>query len=324
LKRRGFLRLVFSGTALVAPPFGAAQQVTKTVRIAALGNEDTPPWQAFRQALRDLGYIEGANVAIDWRWSGGFTERLPVLAAELVALNPDVIVASSTQAVRAAMQATSTIPIVMTVSAFPDKLGLVESLARPGGNVTGLSNFGPQLMAKRIELLKEIAPTLSQLAVLWNPASPVEPLAQHELRTAAAAAGVTILPFETRNPDAVKAALADVAASPADGLYAVGNPINFKGRQLIADFALDRHLPSIYDERLFVEAGGLISYAPSFTDLFRRAATYVAKILKGAKPADLPVEQPAKFELAINLKTARRLDLTVPPALLLRADQVVN
>lgn len=321
-KRRSLRRLVSLGAALIAAPIAVAQQATKTVRISVLGNEDTPPWQGFRQGLQELGYVEGRNVAIEWRWSEGVTDRLPALPAELVGLYPDVIVVSSTQAARAVMQATRTIPIVMAVSAYPDKIGLVDSLARPGGNVTGLSNVGPELMAKKLELLREVAPKLSHLAVLWNPASPVEALAMRELLDAAAVAGVTILPFEARNPDAVKAAVAAIAASPANGLYALGNPVNFKNRQLITDFALSQRLPSIYDERLFVEAGGLISYAPSFFDMFRRAAIYVDKILKGARPADLPVEQPVRLELAINLRTARTLELTVPPALRVRADRI--
>lgn len=234
------------------------------------------------------------------------------------------LVASGTPAVRAAKQATSTIPIVMAVSSYPDKIGLVESLARPGGNVTGLSNVGPELMGKRLELLKEIAPRVSRVAVLWNPASPVEPLGFRETLAAAAVAGVEIQSIEVRTPDDYPAAFATVTASRADALHAFGNPVNIKNRQLIADFALKSRLPGMYEERLFVESGGLLSYAPSFTDLFRRAATYVDKILKGAKPADLPVEQPTKFELVINLKTAKALGLTIPQTVLLRADELIQ
>jgi putative ABC transport system substrate-binding protein len=274
--------------------------------------------------MRDLGYVDNRNVTMEWRWSGGKTDRLPALAIELVQAKVDVIVVSSTQATRAAKQATSTIPIVMAVSAYPDKLGLVESLARPGGNVTGLSNLGPELLGKSFELLKEIAPKASHLAVLWNPASPVEALVFKEVLAAAPAFGLEIQSIEMRTPEDSAEAFATVTASRADALFALGNPVNFKNRQLIVDFALKTRLPSLYQERLFVESGGLVSYAPRFSDLFRRAATYVDKILKGAKPADLPVEQPTKFELVVNLKTAEALALTIPQSVLLRADEVIQ
>jgi putative ABC transport system substrate-binding protein len=212
----------------------------------------------------------------------------------------------------------------MTTSSYPDKIGLVDSLSRPGGNVTGLSNIGPELSGKKLELLKEIAPKASRVAVLFNPASEVEPLTVRELSGAAPAVGIEIQAVEVRSPDDFPAAFAALSSSRVHALLAIGNPINFRGRQLIADFALKNRLPSIYDERLFVDAGGLMSYAPSFTDSFRRAATYVDKILRGAKPADLPVEQPTKLELVINLKTAKALGLTIPPSLLQRADQVVE
>jgi putative ABC transport system substrate-binding protein len=259
---------------------------------------------------------------MEWRWSEGKTDRLPALAIELVQLKVDIIVASSTQAVRAAKQATSTIPIVMAVSSYPDKIGLVESLARPGGNVTGLSNVAPELMGKRFQLLKEIAPQVSRVAVLWNPASPVEPFGFREALAAAPLAGVEIQSIEVRTPDDYATAFATVNASRAEALHAFGNPVNFKNRQLIADFAVKSRLPSSYEARLFVESGGLFSYAPSFTDLYRRTATYVDKILKGAKPADLPVEQPTKFELVINRTTAKALGLTIPQSLLLQAEEV--
>ncbi len=323
MKRRTFLALV-PGSLLAAPLAAEAQTAGKIHRIGVLGNENNPPWEGFRRGLRDLGYVDGRNLSIEWRWSEGKPDRFPGLATEVVALKPDVIVASGTQATRAAKRATSTIPIVMTTSSYPDKIGLVDSLSRPGGNVTGLSNVGPELSGKKLELPKEIAPKASRVAVLFNPASEVEPLAVRELSAAALAVGVEIQSVEVRSPDDFSAAFAALAPSRVHALLALGNPINFRGRQLIADFALKNRLPSIYDERLFVEAGGLMSYAPSFTDSFRRAATYVDKILKGAKPANLPVEQPTKFELVINLKTATALGLTIPPSLLGRADQVIE
>jgi putative tryptophan/tyrosine transport system substrate-binding protein len=323
IDRRTFIGMLAGG--LLASPFTTfAQQPTKLPRIGVLGNEDAPPWEGFRRGLRDLGYIDGRNVTMEWRWSEGRTDRLPALAIELVQLKVDIIVASGTQAVRSAKHATSTIPIVMAVSAYPDKIGLVESLARPGGNVTGLSNLGPELMGKSFQLLKEIAPKVSRVAVLWNPASPVEQLGFKEILAAAPGAGVEIQSIEVRTPDDYAAAFATVTASRADALFAFGNPVNFKNRQAIADFALKSRLPSLYQERLFVESGGLVSYAPSFIDLFRRAATYVDKILKGAKPADLPVEQPIKFELVINVKTAKALGIFIPQSLVLRADEMIQ
>jgi ABC-type uncharacterized transport system substrate-binding protein len=323
MDRRAFLTGVTGGL-LVGPVVAEGQPAGKVWRVGILGNENSAPWEAFRRGLRDLGYVGGRNLTMESRWSEGRTERLPALAIELVQLRVDVIVASGTQAVRAAKQATSAIPIVMAVSAHPDKIGLVESLARPGGNVTGLDNVGPDLKGKQLQLLKEVAPKVSRVAVLWNPANLVETFGFKEMVAAAVVIGVEIQSIDVRTPDDYLAAFATVTASRADALYAFGNPINFKNRQLIADFALKSRLPSIFEERLFVESGGLMSYAPSFTDLFRRAATYVDKILKGAKPADLPVEQPTKFELVINLKTAKALGLSIPPSLLQRADQVIE
>jgi putative ABC transport system substrate-binding protein len=322
IDRRTFIGTLAGG--VLASPFTTLAQPAKLPRIGVLGNENNPPWEGFRRGLRELGYIDGRNVAIEWRWSEGRTDRFPALAAELVQAKVDVIVVSGTQAARAAKQATSTIPIVMTVSSYPDKIGLVESLARPGGNLTGLSNLGPELMGKHFELLKEISPKISRLAVLWNPASPVETLVFKEMLAAAPAFGLEIHSIEVRAPEGAAAAFASVSASRADALFAFGNPINFKTRELIADFALKNRLPSLYQESLFVESGGLMSYAPSFADLFARAATYVDRILKGAKPADLPVEQPTKFELTINLKTAEAIGITVAQSLLVRADKLIR
>ncbi len=324
MRRRTFIALLVGGAAAAWPLAGETQPTEKIHRIGFLGSVPTPPWEAFRQSLRELGYIEGRNVVLEPRWSEAITDRFPALAIELARLKVDIIVASGTQAVRAAMQATDTIPIVMAVSAHPEKIGLVRSLARPGGNVTGMSNIAPELGAKRLELLKEITPTVSRVAVLFNPASPVEPLGLREILAVAPAAGVTIQPAEVRNPDEFPTAFAAVVSGRADALLVFGNPLNFANRQLIVDFAARSRLPGIYEERLFVQMGGLMSYAPSFIDLFRRAATLVDKILKGAKPADLPVEQPTKFELVINLKTAKALGIEIPQSILLRADEVIE
>jgi putative tryptophan/tyrosine transport system substrate-binding protein len=301
-----------------------AQLATKVHRIGALGNNESPTWDGFRKGLRELGYIEGQNLAIVYRWSDGFTERLPSLAIDLVGQRVDVIVASGTQATRAAMQATSSTPIVMATGVYPDKLGFVASLARPGGNVTGLTNVGPELNAKMLELFMELAPRVSRLAVIHNPSSPVEALVLPELKAAAQAAGVEVLPVEVRTPDEFAAALSALLGRGPNALLALGNPANFRNRQLIADFALERRLPSVFQERMFVQAGGLLSYAPSYPEMFRRAATYVDKILKGAKPADLPVEKPTRYELVINRRTAQALGLTIPPSLSLRADEIIE
>jgi putative ABC transport system substrate-binding protein len=212
----------------------------------------------------------------------------------------------------------------MAISAYPDRIGLVESLAHPGGNVTGMSNVAPELAGKRLELLKSIAPNVRRVAALWNPAIAVEPHAMREMQAGAAAVGVQVLPIAVASRDDYAAAFAAVVASRADALTAFGNPLNFKNQQLITDFALKNRLPSSYDQKAFVEAGGLFSYAPSFIDLFGRAAGFVDKILKGAKPGDLPIQQPTTFEFTINAKTAKALGLTIPNSLMMRADRVIE
>jgi len=319
--RRTFIGTLAGGI-LVSPFASFAQQPTKVPRIGVIGGQDSPAWDGFRQGLRELGYVDGRNVTMVWRWWEGKGERLPSLALELVQLKVDIIVASGTQATRAAKEATSTIPIVMAVSAYPDKIGLVESLARPGGNVTGLSNVSPDLFGKRLQLLKEFAPKVSRVAVLWFPESPAEAFAFRDIQGAFSAAGLEIQSIEMRTSDNYDAAFATATGSRADALYINAHPLHSKNRQLIADFALKSRLPSMYEERLFVVAGGLLSYAPSFIELFRRAATYVDKILKGAKPGDLPIEQPTTFELVINEKTAKVLGLTIPRSLGMQAELI--
>jgi putative tryptophan/tyrosine transport system substrate-binding protein len=310
--------------AAAVPAAAEAPQSGRVYRLAVLGHQNTPLWDGFRQGLRNAGYVEGRNVTIQWRWSEGFPDRLPGLARELVALSPDVIVASGTQAIIAAKSATTTIPIVMTVITHPQELGLVQSLSRPGGNITGLSVYPVLFTAKRLELLKEIVPKASVVAFLWNSTSPGERLQIRDMAQAADAAGVTVRLIDATSPDQLPGALAAVAASRADALIVVGNPMNFGGRQLIADFARRNRIPTMCTERLFVQAGCLVSYAPSFIDMFRQAAGYVDRILKGAKPGDLPVEQPARFEVAINAGTARALGVTMPESVIMRADLVVE
>jgi putative ABC transport system substrate-binding protein len=321
IDRRTFIRTLAGG--LLVSPFAAfAQQPTKVPRIGVIGGQDAPAWEGLRQGLRELGYVDGRNVTIDWRWSGGNAERLPTLATELVQLKVDIIVVAGTQATRAAKQATSTIPIVMATSANSERIGLVESLARPGGNITGLSNVAPELFGKRLQYLKEIAPKVSRVAVLWFPESAAETVGFQDLLAVAAVVGLKIQSIEMRTSDDYVAAFAAVTGSRADALYVNANPLHAKNRQLIADFALKSRLPSVYEERLFVVAGGLLSYAPSYIELFRRAATYVDKILKGAKPADLPIEQPTTFELVINPRTAKDLGLTIPQSLGMQAELI--
>ena len=324
IDRRRFIGTLAGG--LLASPFTTiAQQPAKLPKVGYLGVvENSPVLEGFRQGMRELGYVDGRNVTMEWRWSEGRTDRLPALALELVQLNVDIIVVSSTQAARAAKQGTSKTPIVMANSAYPDKIGLVESLARPGGNITGLSNVAPDLMGKRFQLLKEVAPKVSHVAVLWNSSSPVEPFGFGDTLAAAAANGVEVISINVRTPEDYPAAFTTVTASRSDALLPFGNPVNFKHQQLIMDFALKNRLPSVSEDRSYVESGGLLSYAPSYFELLRRAATYVDRILKGAKPADLPVEQPTKFELVINLKTAKALGLAIPQSLLLRADEVIQ
>jgi putative tryptophan/tyrosine transport system substrate-binding protein len=313
-----------AGCLLAGPRLNAAQPAARRARIGVLANEDTPPWQGFRQGLRELGYIDGGNATVEWRWSDGRPERLAALAIELAGLEVEVIVASGTQAVRAAKQATVTIPVVMAVSQYPDRIGLVASLARPGGNVTGMTSMAPEVAGKRLQLLNGVAPGAQRIAAVFNPDSQVELLWLREAQSAAAALRVQVQPIEARTPDDFKAAFAAIAAHRSQALLVAANPVSFKGRQQIAEFALARKMPSLFEERTFVAAGGLLSYGPNFADLFRRAAGYVDRILKGAKPADLPVEQPTQFELVVNMKTARAISVTIPQSLLLRADEVIE
>ena len=285
--RRAFISGIGSG--LLASPFTTfAQQPAKIYRIGVLANTEGPTWDGLRRGLRELGYVEGRNIAMEWRWAEGRAERFADFAIELAQSKVDLIVTSSNQAALAAKKATSSIPIVMALGANQVKLGLIESLARPGGNITGLSNVAPDLLGKRLELLKEIAPKVARVAVLLNPANPIEPLVFREMLTAAAVVGVEVQSVEVLTPDDYPAAFAAVTSSRANALFVYANPVNYKHRQLITDFALASRLPGVYEERIFIEAGGLLSYAPSFPDMGRRAATYIDKILKGARPGDLP------------------------------------
>jgi ABC-type uncharacterized transport system substrate-binding protein len=281
--------------------------------------------EAFRQGLRDLGYVEGQNIAIESRWAAGNYDRYPALAADLVRLKVDVIVAQGGAATQAAQQATRTIPIVMSLVLDPVRSGLVPSLARPGGNVTGTSFMGPDMVGKQLQLLKEVVPKVSRVALLRNPANPASAHWLREAEAAARALGVRLQALEARNPQEIDSAFAAMTREHAGALLIFPDPIFGNQRRQIAELAAKRRLPAIHGGTPeYAEAGGLMVYSPNILDLKRRAATYVDKILKGAKPADLPVEQPTKFELVINLRTAKAIGLTIPPSLLQRADQIID
>ena len=297
-----------------------AQQPKKVARIGFLSPvsaSDTALWhQAFRQGLRDLGWVEGKNISIEYRYAEGRSDRLPDLAADLVRLKLDIIVVSSGTDALAAKNATRTIPIVMASAGDPVAIGLVESLARPGGNITGLSQIAPELAGKRLELLKEIVPKLSRVAVLWNPQGQTSTVGWKEIQLPARELGVKLHSLEVRSSNDFDKAFEGATKAGAGALVIMPDPLFVTNLKRIADFAATSRLPSIFHLTEFVDSGGLVAYGPDRSDMFRRAATYVDKILKGAKPADLPVEQPMKFELVFNLKTAKAIGLTIPPNVL--------
>jgi putative ABC transport system substrate-binding protein len=323
--RRAF---VSSALALLAAPHVAeAQQAGKVPRIGVLltlytAGEDAP--QQFRLGLRDLGYIEGQNIAIEWRSAEGKYERLPALVAELVQLKVDVIVADVTRATQAARQATSTIPIVIMVAADPVGNALVSSLAHPGGNITGLSILLSDISAKRLQLFREAVPSIGHVAVLWNPASPYHKTLLKEVDAAAPSLRLRLLPIAVQGPGEFEGAFSSMAKAHVNALLVADDPMFLTSRTRLIELATKSRLPTMFAHSDFVPAGGLMSYGPNLSERFRVAATYVDKILKGAKPADLPVDQAVKLEFLINLKTAKALGLTIPPSLLLRADQVIE
>jgi putative ABC transport system substrate-binding protein len=293
--------------------------------LSPFSRADTEQWhQAFRQGLRNLGWVEGTNVRLEYRFADGQQERLPGLVAELIALRVDVIVVTVTTDAVPAAKATKTIPIVMASTGDPVGTGLIASLARPGGNVTGLTQVATDLSAKRLELLKEIAPGHSRVAVLWDPLDPVARLSWQEIQAPARQLGMELDSLEVRSGDLFEAAFARAVSANDSAVMLMPAAKGVVHRKQISDLALANRLPSIFFLREFVQSGGLMSYGPDRSDLFRRAAAYVDKILKGASPSDLPVEQPTKFELVINLKTAKALGLVVPPTLITRADELIE
>jgi putative ABC transport system substrate-binding protein len=329
MDRRAFM-VSITGSLLAAPLAAEAQEAAKVARIGYLSTNlaaNPHTHEAFRQGLRDLGYVEGRNVVIEYRDAEGTFERLPALAAELVALKVDVIVAGGNRLARAAKQATRTLPIVFAAVSDLVGSGLVTSLARPGSNVTGASILSPELVGKRLELLTQAVPGVNRVAVLWLPGALGERTEKdmlNEADVAARALGVQLQFVEARGLADLDRAFSDMTRARAGALTVLPSLMFLREHRRLVDLAAKHRLPAVYTVKEYVDAGGLMAYAPNLADVFRLAATYVDRILKGAKPGDLPVEQPTKFELVINLKTAKALGLTIPPSLLQRADQVIE
>jgi len=324
------LTLFLALTGLSAPGSVNAQAPTRVVRIGTLSpgaRPTAPDWKehwVFVTALRELGWVEGKNLAIDDRWAEGKTERLPALAAELVGLKVDVIVTASWPAAAAAKNATATIPIVITGAGDPVGTGLVRSLAHPGGNVTGLGDLATELSAKRLELLKEAVPKLSHVAVLWNAGDGGMTLRMRAIQTASRQLGVTVRPLGVHSLEDFEVAFTAMTQERPDALFVIADPLLTGNRKRILDFTAKHRLPAMYEFRAYVADGGLMAYGPSFDYMYRRAAALADKILKGTRPADIPVEEPMRLELVVNLKTAKALGLELAPSILIRADEVIQ
>jgi len=319
-----FLTMVLA----VTPALGVAQQTSKASRVGVLWftfpEVSAPFFEALRQGLVELGYVEGRHIIFEQRWAHKNHDRYAGLASELLRAKVDIIVAGNLESSIAARKVTSTLPIVLTAGGDPVRAGLVASLARPGGNVTGMSEVVPDLAPKLLQLLREILPTMAHVGVVWDPANPSHESTRYEIGRATQVLALQMTPVNVTRPEEFDGAFATITRERLDGLVVYVTPITQGHRKQIVDFVQSRRLPVIYSAREFVDAGGLMSYGPNHRALFHRAATYVDKILKGARPADLPIEQPTKFELVINLKTAKALGLTIPPSLLLRADHVIQ
>jgi putative ABC transport system substrate-binding protein len=324
MDRRAFLA---GAAGLLAAPLAAeAQEAGKVWRIGFLGQSsatsDAP--QALPQALATLGYVMGKNVAFEWRWAEGQTDRLPALAHELVSSAVDVLIALANDATAAVKRATTTIPVVMVGVSLPDEAGFVASLARPGGNLTGMAYNPPEVAGKLVEVIKATIPSLSRIAVLWNPSTPGISKYIPHLARAARHLAIDVAYVEVQRAPDLEAALTALGKLRPDAVYVVNDPVVQSRQHQIVDFMLKRKYPAIYTTRSYIELGGLIYYGPNPREMWERSASYIDRILRGAKPADLPIEQPTKFELVINLKTARTLGLTIPRSLLLQADQVIE
>jgi putative ABC transport system substrate-binding protein len=325
MRRRDFITL-FGGAAAAWPLAARAQRPAKAARIGILSWSSAagPAWKDFADGLRELGFIEGQNLAIERRFASGRIDVLSSFAQDLARLNLDVIVTAATPAAKAAQKATSTIPIVIIDPGDPVELGLVASLARPGGNITGQSSIAPELAGKRLQLLRETAPSTSRVAILWNSPIPPAEVALQELRAAAATLKVVILPVELRNMQELDGAFAIMVRDRSDGLLVFHDPLMGENTESIVGLANKNRLPAMFWQERYVAVGGLMSYGPSYADMFHRAGNYVGRILMGAKPADLPVEEPDRFYLTINLKTAKVLGLDVPASLQQIADEVIE
>jgi ABC-type uncharacterized transport system substrate-binding protein len=325
--------LIILGVTSIDPAAGQSTGKIPRVGILFIGDRDQPHLEAFKQGLRERGYTEGKNIALEYRYAEGKTDRLPLLAAELVQLKVDIIVATADLGARAARQATKTTPIVLTTGADPVASGLADSLAKPGGNVTGLSVLEENLSGKRLEILKEAFPKMTRVGYLWNPRAvpylpgPGSPTANRSFEQAKAiaqAAALQLRSYEVRTPAEIETAFSDMSKARPDALFVQLSPLNTLNSKRIVELALEQRLPGMFPTNQFAEEGGLMAYGPRIGDLYRRAATYIDKILKGANPADLPVEQPTKFEFVVNLKTAKQIGLTIPPNVLARADRVIK
>ena len=330
MRRREFMAVIGGGAAAASLPVrrARAQAAGRTWRVGMLDPSpaalNTANLDAFKQTLRQLGYVEGQNLVIEFRSGEGRIERFPQLAAELLHLRVDVIVTRGTPAALAAKRATTTIPIVMAAIGEPVETGMVASLSRPGGNVTGLSAFTTELTAKRVEIMREVLPALARIAMVDNMGNSSVPPQWDETKRAALALGIAPRLYDVRKPEDIEPAFDAVIAQRTDAVSVGNDSVVLANRARIVELAAKHRLPTIYATREFVDAGGLLSYAPHYPDLYRRAASFVDRILKGAKPGDLPVEQPSKFETVVNLKAARALDLTLPLTLLARADEVLE
>ncbi len=327
ISRRAFLRSVAVGV-IAAPLVAEAQQPGKVYRIGFLGNQNptltAPSLDAFRHGLRELGWVEGQNVFIEYRWADGNLDRLPALASDLVRLPIDVLLVAGPAGVRAARQATRTVPIVAAIMSDPVVAGFVASFARPGGNLTGSAVQFEDLVTKQLQLLKETVPKVVRVAILAHHTSLVNPNILKAAETAARALGLKGRVFEIRDVSTLEGAFRTAKTERADAMHVLPSPVFSRQRARLAELAVKHRLPGIYEDKGYVDAGGLMSYGPNFPDLFRRSASYVDRIFKRAKPGDLPIEQPTKFEFAINLKAAKALGLTIPPSVLARADQVIE
>jgi putative ABC transport system substrate-binding protein len=325
--RRIGLAVVLTLSLTLAPRASGAQPVEKVYRIGCLmspsSSSERARVEAFRQGLRDLGYAEGRNIVIEYRYADGKAERLPALAAELVRLRVDLILTAGDFGIRAAKEATTTIPIVVAIAGDLVGPGYAASLARPGGNITGLTS-GPTLFQKRLELLKAAFPKIARVALFWNPGNAVNVTALKETETAAQALGVRVLGLEVRRGEDLDGAFQGALRDRADAVIGIGDTVLLFHRARIVEFAAKNRLPAMYSLQEYMDDGGLMMYGPNVADMYRRAATFVGKILKGARPGDLPIEQPTRFSFIINMKTAKVLGLTIPPSVLGRADQVIE